>query len=72
MIKDLEYYLRREYIPEIIPDTYEGGYAARFPELPGCLTCGETIEEVKINAEDAKREWFISAIEEHLPILNEL
>jgi len=49
---------------EIIPDTEEGGYAARYPELPGCITCGETMENAISNAEDAKREWLISALED--------
>ena len=62
--KTLEYYLSLPYMLEIIPDTEEGGYAARYPELPGCITCGETMENAISNAEDAKREWLISALED--------
>ena len=45
-MKSIEYYLKLPYRLEIVPDIYEGGYVASYPELPGCLTCAETIEEV--------------------------
>ena len=31
----------------------EGGYWAEVPALPGCLTQGETIDELLANAEEA-------------------
>ena len=31
------------------------------PELPGCITCGETIESAVANALDAKRAWLETA-----------
>ena len=40
---------------EIIPDNDEGGYVATFPDLPGCMTVGDTIEDVIQNIIDAKR-----------------
>ena len=48
------------HVPEglkIEEDPDEGGFVAYFPELPGCITCGETIESVIANALDAKKEW---------------
>ena len=48
----------------IIEDPDEGGYAAYYPDLPGCITCGETIEEVKANAIDAKSAWFDAVLED--------
>ncbi|MCF0229737.1 MAG: type II toxin-antitoxin system HicB family antitoxin [Parasporobacterium sp.] len=30
---------------EIVPDAEDGGYVVSFPDLPGCLTVGDTIEE---------------------------
>lgn len=66
--KTIEYYLSLPYRLEIIPDTEEGGYGARYPELPGCITCAETMEEVIRNAEDAKREWLLSALEDGMEI----
>ena len=63
-IKTIDYYMSLPYRLEIIPDCEEGGYGARYPELPGCITCGETLETVTKNAMDAKREWLLSAIED--------
>ncbi len=31
----------------------EGGYWAEFPELPGCFTQGETLEEIRERAQEA-------------------
>lgn len=63
-MKTLEYYISLKYRMEIIPDTTEGGYAVKFPDLPGCLTCGDTVEQAMRNAEDCKRAWFAAEIEE--------
>ena len=49
----LEDYMELPYRMEIIKDMNEGGYVVSFPDLPGCLTCGETIESAIANAEDA-------------------
>jgi len=67
-LKKIDYFLSLPYKLEIIPDTEEGGYGARYPELPGCITCGETLEIVTKNAEDAKKEWLLSALEDGLDI----
>jgi predicted RNase H-like HicB family nuclease len=68
MKKTIEYYLSLPYRLEIIPDTEEGGYGARYPELPGCITCADTLEGVVAMAEDAKRAWLEAAIEEGIEI----
>ncbi len=52
------------YRLEIIPDTDEGGYAARYPELPGCITCSDTLAGIVANIEDVKRTWIESALED--------
>ena len=67
-MRTLEEYMRLPYRMEIIPDTIEGGFAVKFPELPGCLTCADTMEEAVRNAEDCKREWLAAAIEDRTPI----
>ncbi len=67
-MKTLEEYLKMPYKLEIVPDTAEGGYVASYPELRGCITCGETIETVCANALDAKREWLKAAIEDGVSI----
>lgn len=67
-MKTVEYYMSLPYSIEIIPDREEGGYTACFPDLRGCLTCAETIDELIRNAEDAKRTWLEAAIKEGIDI----
>lgn len=62
-MKMIDYYMSFPYRLEIIPDPDEGGYAARYPELPGCITVGSSMEAVVENAEDAKKEWLLAALE---------
>lgn len=67
-MRKIEEYLAMPYRLEITPDADEGGFVASYPELPGCLTCAETMEEVVRNAEDAKRLWLEAAIEDGIEI----
>ena len=39
----------------------ENGYWAEVPALPGCVTQGETLEEVQSMIQDAVSAWFSSA-----------
>lgn len=68
MDKNLDYYMNLPYRLEIVPDVDEGGFGARYPDLPGCITCSDTMEGIIANAEDAKRAWLAAALEEGLPI----
>lgn len=68
MKKTIDYYLSLPYRLEIVPDTVEGGYGARYPELPGCITCADSLEEVVMNAEDAKRVWLEAALKDKVEI----
>ncbi len=61
MKNDLNYYLNLPYRLSIVPDLEEGGYAASYPELPGCITCAESIEEAISLALDAKKSWLTVA-----------
>ncbi len=61
-------YAGRPYRLEIEPDADEGGFVASYPDLPGCMTCGDTIEEAYRNAEDAKRCWIEAALEEGISV----
>lgn len=61
-MKTIDYYLNLPYKLEIVPDPEEGGYVACYPELPGCITTGESLEAVLNNAEDAKKAWLEAAI----------
>lgn len=67
-MKTLDEYLKKPYRMNIKEDKDEVGYVVSFPELPGCITCGETIESAVKNAENAKKEWLIAALEEGIKI----
>lgn len=47
----------------VVHEAEEGGYWAEVPALPGCMTQGETMEELVANAREA--------IESCLEVLNE-
>ena len=68
MMKTLNDYLALSYRMEIIRDSDEGGFVASYPDLPGCITCGETEEEALKNALDAKKAWLEAALEENIEI----
>ncbi len=68
MKKTIDYYLSLPYRLEIVPDAEEGGFGARFPELPGCITCADTMEQAFSNALDAKTAWLQTALEEGIEI----
>ena len=51
-------YMELSYRMEIVEDKDEGGFVVSYPDLPGCITCGETRESAVVNALDAKKEWF--------------
>ncbi|MCD6055136.1 MAG: hypothetical protein K0R12_98 [Gammaproteobacteria bacterium] len=38
-----------------------GGFLAEFPDLPGCMADGETIEEAIVQAHDALDSWLATA-----------
>lgn len=67
-MKTLEEYMQLAYRMEIIEDKAEGGYVVSFPDLPGCVTCGDTIPSALENAQDAKRVWLDAAIEDGIEI----
>ena len=63
-MKTIDYYMNLPYKMEIVPDIEEGGFVAMFPDLPGCMTVGDTMEEVIANIIDAKKAWIEAELEE--------
>ena len=61
-------YFAMNYRMEIVEDKDEGGFVVSFPELPGCITCGETVESAVANALDAKKAWLEAAMEDGIEI----
>lgn len=61
--RDLQYYLGKNY-PILIYPAEEGGYVAEIEELPGCITQGETLEEVSDRINDARQLWIEQSYED--------
>ena len=67
-MKTLNDYMAMSYRMEIVEDKEEGGFVVSYPDLPGCITCGETVESAVANALDAKKAWLEAALEERIEI----
>lgn len=65
--KNIEYYMALPYSILLIPEE-DGGWFAQVPELPGCMTYGDTQQEVLELIEDAKRLWLEVNLEKGRPI----
>ncbi len=48
-------------IQAIIHPAEEGGFWAEVPSLPGCLTEGESLDELKANLVEAVKGWMEAA-----------
>jgi antitoxin HicB len=61
----LENYLNKEYPYKIEKVSKEdgGGYFMTYPDLPGCMSDGDTLEEALSMGEDARISWIETAIE---------
>lgn len=64
------YCLNRPYTIEVLRETdaENPGWAARVVELPGCLTQGDTFEELGEMIQDAMRAWLEAALEQGMAI----
>ncbi len=67
IVRDIEYYMKLPYTIEIVPYK-DGGYFGRIKELEGCMTEGDTLEEVLELLEDAKKAWLEIALEDSIEI----
>jgi antitoxin HicB len=68
--KTVEDYLKLPYHIEIIreDDEENPGWVARVIELPGCITQGDTFEELGEMIEDAMRGWISIALEDGISV----
>jgi antitoxin HicB len=53
----------RDYFVEIepLPQAEGGGFLATMPDLPGCMSDGDTVEELQRNIADAIECWIAAA-----------
>lgn len=61
-------YLALPYRIELTPDPEDGGFVVSIPDLPGCISQGETVEEAMEMIRDAQRGWLTVALEHGDPI----
>jgi predicted RNase H-like HicB family nuclease len=52
----------------VIIEQAEGNHSAYVPDLPGCITTGATLEEIKLNIRDAIELHLEGLREDGLPI----
>jgi len=62
-VKELNYYIGLKY-PFTLEQDEDGSYFIEYPDLPGCMTCGATLEEVIEAGIDAKKSWIESALKD--------
>jgi len=56
------------HVVEPLSDMDGGGYLITFPDLPGCLSDGESIEEALANGRDAFSAWMSARAHQDKPI----
>jgi predicted RNase H-like HicB family nuclease len=54
--------------PAIFYPCEEGGYTVNVPDLPGCVTEGDTLAEAMLMGIDAASGWILGEIEEGEPV----
>ena len=62
-MKNLQYYMGLKY-PFTLDQDEDGSYLIQFPDLPGCMTCGDNIEQAIEMGDDAKKCWIESALKD--------
>ena len=60
-LKNIQYPIR-------VHKAEEGGYWAEFPDLPGCVTEGDTLKETLDSAQEALSGWLASRFERNFEI----
>lgn len=60
---EITVHVRRRYRVVLTPDLVVGGHTTEVPELPGCLSEGDTMAEVREMAAERSRRWLDTADE---------
>ena len=67
-MKNLDYYMSLNYRIEVLKAEEGEGYVLHCPELRGCITCADTIQQGWEMIEDAKKCWFMACLEDGMII----
>ena len=62
--RDLSYYSSLPYAVRVYREPDGSGFTAEIPDLPGCITGADTLDEVWALIDDAKRGWLELALAE--------
>lgn len=65
---DMEHFLSVPYAVRVYREPDGSGFTAEIPDLPGCITCADTLDEVWALIDDAKRGWLELALADGDPI----
>lgn len=70
MDRDIKAHVKRDYPIKLRALSAEdgGGWLAEIPDLPGCMSDGETKEEALHNLDDAKETWIRTAVKRGLGV----
>ena len=63
-----DYYMNLPYKVELIPDEEGTTFTAVIPDLKGCASFGETVQEAYEKLTEAKRLWIETALDKEWPI----
>lgn len=62
-MKNVDYYLGLNYRIEVVKDEAEDGYVLSIPDLKGCVTCADALDQGMSLLADAKEQWIHAAID---------
>ena len=68
MNQELKYYMNLSYRMEIVEDKDEGVYVLSYPDLPRCMTCSDSLDDLLELAKDAKETWILGMLEDEKEI----
>lgn len=68
VLRDHNHYMHLPYAVRVYREPDGSGYTAEIPDLPGCITCADTLDEVWALIEDAKQGWLELALADGDPI----
>ena len=64
MNQELNYYMNLSYRMKIVEDKDEGGFVLSYPDLPGCMTCSDSLDDLLELAKEAKETWILGILED--------
>lgn len=74
MNQELNYYMNLSYRMKIVEDKDEGGFVLSYPDLPGCMTCSDSLDDLLELAKEAKETWILGILEDgkEIPLPSDL